>query len=364
MIFNLSMKTLFNTETKIEIGSITEGSLTKVLHEFKNHNLIIIVDENTHDCCLEYMITSFPELERAEVILLPVGEENKVMEVCFQVWQAFTEYGFGRKDLVINLGGGVVTDMGGFIASIFKRGLKFINIPTSLLGMVDASIGGKTGIDLDHFKNQLGTFSYPTHVFIDPIFLGTLPGEEIFNGYAEMLKHALIKDKKLWSKIRTIHAEEDLTKPDIIWTSVKIKNEIVASDPNEKGERKILNFGHTIGHALESYFLDKTPISHGHAVALGMCAEAFISMKRTLLSKEEFKDIQTTITASFPMISLNADEVSAVISLMYQDKKNESGKILGSILDGIGSCIFDVELSEKEIGESLFHLSLLANPLN
>jgi 3-dehydroquinate synthase len=184
------MKTLSNSQTQVEIGSITEGSLSLVLQAYQNHNLIIIVDENTHDCCLEYMITSFPELERAEVILLPVGEENKVMEVCFQVWQAFTEYGFGRKDLVINLGGGVVTDMGGFIASIFKRGLKFINIPTSLLGMVDAAIGGKTGIDLDRYKNQLGTFSHPTHVFIDPIFLSTLPGEEIFNGYAEMLKHA------------------------------------------------------------------------------------------------------------------------------------------------------------------------------
>lgn len=310
------------------------------------------------------MITSFPELERAEIILLPCGEENKVMEVCFQVWQAFTEYGFGRKDLVINLGGGVVTDMGGFIASIYKRGLKFINIPTSLLGMVDASIGGKTGIDMDRYKNQLGTFSHPTHIFIDPIFLQTLPEEEIFNGYAEMVKHALIKDVDLWEKIRVIHSEEELTTIDNIYTSVKIKTDIVDGDPTEKGERKILNFGHTIGHALESYFLDKTAISHGHAVALGMCAEAFISLKRNWISKEIFKDIEATITASFPMISLNADEVSAVISLMYQDKKNESGKILGSILQGIGDCSYDVELTEDEIGESLFHLSLLANPLN
>jgi 3-dehydroquinate synthase len=310
------------------------------------------------------MITSFPELERAEVILLPFGEENKVMEVCFQVWQAFTEYGFGRKDLVINLGGGVVTDMGGFIASIYKRGLKFINIPTSLLGMVDASIGGKTGIDLDRYKNQLGTFSHPTHIFIDPIFLQTLPEEEIFNGYAEMVKHALIKDINLWEKIRVIHSEEELTTIENIYTSVKIKTEIVDGDPTEKGERKILNFGHTIGHALESYFLDKTSISHGHAVALGMCAESFISFKRNLISKEVFKDIEATITASFPMISLNADDVCTIISLMYQDKKNEAGKILGSVLNGVGSCLFDIELTEEEIGESLFHLSLLANSLN
>jgi len=358
------MVTLSSKESIIEIGSITESSLARVLQAYSNHNLIIIVDENTHDCCLEYMITSFPELERAEVILLPVGEENKVMEVCFQVWQAFTEYGFGRKDLVINLGGGVVTDMGGFIASIFKRGLKFINIPTSLLAMVDASIGGKTGIDLDNFKNQLGTFSNPTHIFIDPIFLSTLPGEEIFNGYAEMLKHALIKDKNLWLKIRTIHTEDELTTIEVINQSVQIKIEIVDSDPTEKGERKILNFGHTIGHALESYFLDKTPISHGHAVALGMCAEAHLSWSKKYLSKEDFLDIEKTITASFPMISLNADEVSAIIKLMYQDKKNESGKILCCLLKNIGECVYDIPLSEEEIGASLFHLSLLAKPMN
>jgi 3-dehydroquinate synthase len=358
------MKTINTKDSVIEIGSVTEGSLTSVLQVYKNYNLIIIVDENTHDNCLEYMITSFPELERAEIILLPVGEENKVMEVCFQVWQAFTEYGFGRKDLVINLGGGVVTDMGGFIASIYKRGLKFINVPTSLLGMVDAAIGGKTGIDLDRFKNQLGTFSHPTHIFIDPIFLQTLPEEEVFNGYAEMVKHALIKDVDLWEKIRVIHSEEELTTIENIYTSVKIKTDIVDGDPTEKGERKILNFGHTIGHALESYFLDKTAISHGHAVALGMCAESFISFKRNWISKEVFKDIEATITASFPMISLNADEVSVVISLMYQDKKNESGKIFGSILKDVGLCSYDVEFSEDEIGESLFHLSLLANSLN
>ncbi len=358
------MKTINTKDSVIEIGSVTEGSLTSVLQVYKNYNLIIIVDENTHDNCLEYMITSFPELERAEIILLPVGEENKVMEVCFQVWQAFTEYGFGRKDLVINLGGGVVTDMGGFIASIYKRGLKFINVPTSLLGMVDAAIGGKTGIDLDRFKNQLGTFSHPTHIFIDPIFLQTLPEEEVFNGYAEMVKHALIKNVDLWEKIRVIHSEEELTTIQNIYTSVKIKTDIVDGDPTEKGERKILNFGHTIGHALESYFLDKTAISHGHAVALGMCAESFISFKRNWISKEVFKDIEATITASFPMISLNADEVSVVISLMYQDKKNESGKIFGSILKDVGLCSYDVELSEVEIGESLFHLSLLANSLN
>lgn len=348
----------------VEIGSLVESSISSLLKKYSNHRIIVLVDENSHECCLDYLLTSFKELERAEIILLPVGEENKVLEVCFQVWQAFTDYGFSRKDLVINVGGGVVTDMGGFIASVFKRGLSFINIPTSLLGMVDASIGGKTGIDLNNFKNQLGTFCHPEKIFIDTHFLKTLPEEEIFNGYAEMLKHALIRDKNLWNEIKTIQSEDDLIKEHIIYSSVKIKTDIIDLDPKEGGLRKILNFGHTIGHALESYFLDKTAISHGHAVALGMCAESFISMQQDRISKSEFQEIEETITASFPMISLDADDVKNVIKYMYQDKKNESGRILCSLLNGIGNCDYDIEINEKECGDALFHLSLLAGRLN
>lgn len=346
---------------QVEIGSILNGGFQSFLKAFENQQILIIVDENTHDCCLEYLITSFPELERAEIMLLPNGEENKVMEVCFQVWQAFTEYKVERKDLVINLGGGVVTDMGGFIASVYKRGLTFIHIPTTLLGMVDAAIGGKNGIDLNGFKNQLGTITQPARVFVDAGFLSTLPPEEIFNGYAEMLKHALIGDAKLWEEIRHIQSEEALIQEAVILQSIRVKTNIIEQDPFEGGLRKKLNFGHTVGHALESYFFQSTPISHGHAVALGMIAESFISMKRGILSKEAYKDIESTIIRSFPMIELNADDVSIVISLMYQDKKNISGQIRSCLLEGIGTCSFDHHLTEEEIGESLFHLTLLAN---
>lgn len=346
---------------QVEIGSILNGGFQSFLKAFENQQILIIVDENTHDCCLEYLITSFPELERAEIMLLPNGEENKVMEVCFQVWQAFTEYKVERKDLVINLGGGVVTDMGGFIASVYKRGLTFIHIPTTLLGMVDAAIGGKNGIDLNGFKNQLGTITQPARVFVDAGFLSTLPPEEIFNGYAEMLKHALIGDAKLWEEIRHIQSEEALIQEAVILQSIRVKTNIIEQDPFEGGLRKKLNFGHTVGHALESYFFQSTPISHGHAVALGMIAESFISMKRGILSKEAYKDIESTIIRSFPMIELNADDVSIVISLMYQDKKNIAGQIRSCLLEGIGTCSFDHHLTEDEIGESLFHLSLLAN---
>ena len=346
---------------RLEIGSILEGGFQAYLKTFENQKIVILVDENTHDYCLEYLITSFPELERAEIMLLPCGEENKVMEVCFQVWQAFTEYHVERKDLVINLGGGVVTDMGGFIASVFKRGLTFIHVPTSLLGMVDAAIGGKNGIDLDGYKNQLGTITQPACVFIDSGFLATLPAEEIFNGYAEMLKHALIGDVALWEEIRHIQSEDELIQQEVIVKAIRVKTNIIEQDPLEGGLRKKLNFGHTVGHALESYFLQSTPISHGHAVALGMIAESYISMKRNLLTKEAYKEIESTIIRSFPMIQLQAEDVSQVISLMYQDKKNEAGQIRSCLLDGIGSCMYDQVVKEEEIGESLFHLTLLFN---
>ena len=352
------------TGYSIEIGSLPSSSFSHVLEQYSNFHIVIIVDENSHDLCLEYLLTNFPILENAEIILLPCGEENKVMEVCFQVWNAFTEYGFGRNDLVINLGGGVVTDMGGFIASIYKRGMNFINIPTSLLGMVDAAIGGKTGIDLNNFKNQLGTFTQPKYIFIDRIFLETLPAEEIFNGYAEMLKHALVRDIDLWNEIKFIHSEEVLTTDEVIFKSVKIKATIIEEDPKEGGLRKILNFGHTVGHGLESFYLNSTPISHGHAVALGMCAEAYISWKRNQLNEIEFKEIENTITTSFPMINLAPDDIEEVIKLMYQDKKNDKGNIRCTLLNGIGSARYDIKLEEEEIAFSLLHLSLLSKISN
>jgi 3-dehydroquinate synthase len=227
--------------------------------------------------------------------------------------------------------------------------------------MVDAAIGGKNGIDLDGYKNQLGTITQPACVFIDSGFLGTLPAEEIFNGYAEMLKHALIGDVALWEEIRHIQSEEELIQQEVIVKAIRVKTNIIEQDPLEGGLRKKLNFGHTVGHALESYFFQSTPISHGHAVALGMIAESYISMKRNQLPKEAYKEIESTIIRSFPMIELQAEDVSQVISLMYQDKKNEAGQIRSCLLEGIGTCLYDQEVKEEEIGESLFHLTLLFN---
>lgn len=340
------MQHLQGTNYFIEVGSIEDSSLTQLIETSYSHSkIVIMVDENTHDYCLEYLLTTFDFLKEAEVMLLPAGEENKVMEVCFQVWEALTEYGIGRTDLIINLGGGVVTDMGGFIASIYKRGVDFIHIPTSLLAMIDASIGGKTGVDLGVFKNQLGVFNQPKAIFIDPTFLQTLPVEEKRNGFAEMLKHGLVADDKHWNNIKG-KTVESLTLQDIV-DSVSIKFEIVEEDPNEKNSRKKLNFGHTIGHAIEGYLLQKEPISHGYAVAIGMLVEAGISFDEQKISEDEFNEIRTIILRNFQLIAFDSEEIISIVAIMQNDKKNSSNKINFSLLNGIGSCEINCEFESE-----------------
>jgi 3-dehydroquinate synthase len=332
----------------IEIGSLTSSSFSEFIQGYTNSKKVILVDENTHEHCLEYLLTAFSGLEDAEVMLLPCGEENKVMEVCFQVWEAWSEYQIGRNDLVINLGGGVVTDMGGFIASIFKRGLDFIQIPTSLLAMVDASVGGKTGIDLGRHKNQLGVFSNPKKVYIDPGFLKTLPVEELKNGYSEMLKHGLIGDKLHWENLKKINFEnfENLTA--LILDSIAIKNKIVLSDPLEKSDRKKLNFGHTFGHVFEGFFLGgEEQLAHGHAVAIGILAESFISWQRSLLSETNFKEISSVILTNFEIPLIELDWIDSIYNLMLNDKKNFDQKVQCVLLNNLGECVVD-QVVEKE----------------
>ncbi|MEY3968412.1 MAG: hypothetical protein RL137_1317, partial [Bacteroidota bacterium] len=307
-----------------EWGPLLDSSFSSILAQYAPAKIAILVDENTHDHCLEFLLTAFEALAEAEVILLPAGEQNKVLEVCFQIWETLTEAGFGRHDLLINLGGGVVTDLGGFVASVYKRGLSFINIPTSLLCMVDASIGGKTGIDFAGYKNQLGTFQEPIATYIDTGFLATLPEVEWRNGFAELLKHALISDHVLWEKLSKIQNIQQELQSETIQQGVQIKNTIVEEDPLEKGKRKILNFGHTVGHALESYYLDTDqPLSHGHAVALGMLIEAQLSQMKLGLPDEVLCEIKAVIHKFYaPQIP---NDVQAIWKLMQQDKKNAQG---------------------------------------
>ncbi len=336
----------------IEWGPLLNSTFSSALAPFASRKIAILVDENTHDHCLEFLITGFEALAEAEVIMLPAGEENKVLEVCFQVWETLTEAGFGRHDLLINLGGGMVTDLGGFVASVYKRGLAFINVPTTLLAMVDAAVGGKTGIDFAGYKNQIGTFRAAQATYIDTGFLHTLPSQEWANGFAELLKHALISDAQLWQNLSKIQDIQNELRSETIQQGVQIKLEIVAQDPTETGLRKILNFGHTIGHALESYYLNtETPLSHGHAVAIGLLLESHLSVELSTLTKEEFLSIETQIKNTYKLQIPNDTE--GLWALMQQDKKNDNGEVRMCMLSQIGSCIFDKNLTFEDFEKVL-----------
>jgi 3-dehydroquinate synthase len=354
------MMTIQFNGTPIHVGSLESGPFNVLLEEYSTRKKVIVVDENTHDCCLEYLLTAFPSLEEAEVMLLPAGEENKALEVCYQVWSAMLEYQINRNDLVINLGGGVVTDLGGFIASVYKRGIDFIHIPTSLMGMVDAAIGGKNGVDLNGLKNIIGTITQPQAIFVDAGFLETLPAEEIFNGYAEMLKHALILDVAYWNQLKVLNTEEELIQLTNIIRSIELKKQVVEADPTEKGQRKLLNFGHSLGHALESYFLSKQPIAHGHAVALGMIGESYVSYKRGVLALDAYREIEQCIIRVFPMLEIPEEAIEELIELMRNDKKNERNALNFVLLESIGKAQVNAEMTSSEVGEALLHLSLLA----
>jgi len=346
------VKVIESSRNRVEVGSLLESSFEALLNnEFSSAKKIVIVDENTHESCWPYLLTSFESLHDAEVIVLPKGEDNKVLEICHQVWEAFTNYGIQRGDLVINLGGGVVTDMGGFIASLYKRGLKFINIPTSLLGMIDASVGGKTGVNLGAHKNQLGVFSFPELTLCDPIFLKTLPTEQFVSGTAEMFKHAIISSEKHWNDLKSI--DFDNISPELIFNSVQIKAEVVDNDPTEKGLRKVLNLGHTIGHAIEGLFMEDHRYTHGECVAWGILVESAISIKLGLLEKSDFVEISDILRDRFPTMTIDNTHYDELIALMKNDKKNNSSKINFSLPTKIGVVIFDQQIEEKIIREAL-----------
>lgn len=359
------MQIIKSTDYQIEIGSILESSLESlILKNYQAPKLVIMVDENTNDNCLEYLLTNFDCLKEAEIILIPAGEENKVIDICYQVWESFSDYEIGRRDLLINLGGGVVSDMGGFIASIYKRGFDFIHIPTTLLAMVDASIGGKNGVDLGNFKNMLGTFKNPKAIYIDRIFLSTLEPHQIANGFAEVLKHALIKDTILWNELKLIEDLFDISDEETLKRIISIKVDVVNEDPFEKGIRKILNFGHTIGHGMEGYFLLKDPIDHGHAVALGILAESYLSKRLGKLNEKEFSEIEAVVLDWFRVPLIEMADIQGIIEMMRNDKKNHSGKIQCCLLEGIGKCVYDQAVEEHLLIDSLVYLMSKSVPLN
>lgn len=349
------MTSFFNLKTEVKIGPISETGLGKLLtKEYRDRKKIIFVDSNTNECCLPLLMNFVDGLNNAEIIEIPAGEEFKTMDICLSVWESLTEYELGRNDLFICLGGGMICDMGGFIASIYKRGMDCIYIPTSLLAMVDASIGGKTGIDMGPYKNHLGVFSFPKKVFIDIAFQSTLQLKEIKNGWAEMLKHALIASEIHFAALEKYKFETELIPSEWIETSLQIKNEIVESDPQESGRRKLLNFGHTIGHAIEGSLLNSgNPMDHGLAVAHGMLVEAKISELINNISSEDFQRIENCIRSTFDLHPFDTSTLDVWIKLMRQDKKRLDNKLRFTLLKGIGNGEWDIVVDESIVIEAI-----------
>ncbi len=335
----------------VQIAPISE-SLRKFLSENSYSNIIVLVDEKTNKFCFPIIKDALPS--NYLKIQIKSGEKNKTLHTCEYIWMELTKANIDRHALLINLGGGVIGDMGGFCASTYKRGIDFIQIPTTLLSQVDASVGGKLGIDFHGFKNHIGVFQLPKTVLVDPKFTATLPEDEKRSGFAEIIKHCLIRDVQQWDVIKKLDwFENDFSQ--LVAHSIDIKKKVVEEDPKEKGLRKILNFGHTLGHAIETYLLDKgkRKILHGEAIAVGMIAEAFLSMKRGLISAQELEDIEIYLFETYGKVHFSANEIDTIISLTLQDKKNKGKEVLFSLLTGLGDCGYDIPVSKKEMKQAL-----------
>jgi 3-dehydroquinate synthase len=350
------MKSITTKNAVVHFNSNVYSELNTYIKATNPSLIFVLVDTNTHEYCLPNFLA---QLESGDIVVevmeMPEGEDHKTIDICTGVWEALSDYGADRKSLLINLGGGVVTDLGGFVASTFMRGIDYINIPTSLLAMVDASVGGKTGVDLGHLKNQVGVISEGSMVLIDTSYLGTLPQNQMVSGYAEMLKHGLVYDKTYWETLTNLHHLDISHLDQLIYDSVVIKNKVVSEDPTEQGLRKILNFGHTLGHAIESYFLgnaDKTPLLHGEAIAIGMILEAYISTKICDLSSEEFQNIKTNILKTFSKVEINEKDIEIIIGLLKYDKKNSYGTVKFVLLDAIGTPKINCEVENAIILEA------------
>ncbi len=333
------------------IAPVTE-SLIQFFTSSHYSKVVVIADTNTRKFCYPLIKSVLP---KHKLITIQPGERYKTLTTCEIIWASMTEEELDRHALVINIGGGVIGDMGGFCAAVYKRGIHFIQIPTTLLSQVDASVGGKLGIDFNGYKNHLGVFQIPERVLIDAVFLKTLPEREVRSGFAEIIKHCLIADGEKWKEISQKDFEEQKW-PDLIAHSVEIKEKVVEQDPTEKGLRKILNFGHTLGHAVETYFLGKSEnerLFHGEAIAVGMIMEAYLSHAKKLITAKDLNDIEEFIFASYGKVRLVADDVAPIIALTRQDKKNKGSEVRFSLLTGIGSCGYDQVVTVAEMRKAI-----------
>jgi len=339
-------------ELNIFLGNLSSGP----------DSVFILTDKQTRSCCLDVLTSAVPSLSAAEILEIPEGEKNKSLKSAEHLWKVLAGRGASRCSLLINLGGGVITDLGGFVASTFNRGIRFIHIPTSLLGMVDASVGGKTCINLGDIKNQIGTFQNPDAIFIHTGFLESLDSYGLLSGFAEIIKIALVADIHLWKKLDSVRLQNLLKMQpdreiweDLISESVAIKCHIVEQDFREKNLREILNFGHTIGHAFESLSLqtNRNPLSHGHSVALGMICESHLSVEKSGLDPGDRDAVIRMIFPDYDYYPLSSKDLDFMMEFIGYDKKRKGSEACFSLLRSPGNAISGVRCKPDEIIESI-----------
>lgn len=331
--------------------------------KYQGTKFFIFVDENTYNNCLPMLISNVSALEEAEFMEVPVGEESKSIEIASQLWgvlqQSMAEQNLGRNDIVIvNLGGGCVSDIGGFVAAGLKRGVRYINIPTTLIGMVDAAIGGKTAVNMNGAKNQIGFFHQPELICIEPAFIDTLEGKELKSGLFEMLKTLALANPEEYERLRSAVVRQEVNLDEsLIKECALIKQSVVRQDPKEQGVRKILNFGHTFGHGMESYAIAQgKPLSHGEAVGLGMACAFYLSVKKLGMNQQILDDYMAALKGLTALPNYNLRDVEAILTYMRQDKKNADGLILCVLMQELGVPVIDVAVDENEIRDTLLSL--------
>tara|TARA_R110002096_G_scaffold40505_6_gene110057 strand:- start:7515 stop:8582 length:1068 start_codon:yes stop_codon:yes gene_type:complete len=349
------MNSISTSNCTIHFNAASYVAVNKHIKEKNFSKIFILVDENTLENCLPSFLEKLETNITIEIIEIEAGEINKTIDTCVGVWNTLSDLDADRKSLLINIGGGVITDLGGFVACTFRRGISYINVPTSLLSMVDASVGGKTGVDLGHLKNQIGVISNPNLVLIDTAFLDTLPQNQMRSGLAEMLKHGLITGDHYWNNFLDLSKLSLNDLDTLIYESVIIKKNVVEEDPFENGLRKTLNFGHTLGHAIESYFLsnpNKTTLLHGEAIAVGMILACYISTVLVGFPKETTLNIKDLFINYYGKVTIEESEYATIIELLKYDKKNHHGNINFVLLESIGKPKIDCLVDDKIIVDS------------
>ena len=340
-------------QQKVIISKNLHETLSATVGECTHDCLLVLVDETTKECCLP-VVKDFDCMQEAKVITIGATDSHKTLDTLSHVWSEMQRYGATRHSLMVNLGGGMVTDLGGFAASTFKRGIPYINIPTTLLSMVDASVGGKTGINFGGLKNEIGVFNNARCVILDTTFLQTLDNENVLSGYAEMLKHGLISDEQTWAELLRNEAEVNSAAfAAAIEKSVAVKQRIVTEDPTEKGIRKALNLGHTAGHAFESLALERKPILHGYAVAYGLVVELYLCCIKTGFPQDKMRQTVNFIKEHYGRMTITCDDYPHLLELMHHDKKNVGSDINFTLLGNIGDIRINQTATEDEIKEAL-----------